>query len=108
MNRIIVISLSIIILIGIGCASKRYARKGEKFEKAGLYEMATDAYLQSLAKRKDNIDAIVGLKRAGQHVVDENCTTVVKSYQVDDQKKQYTYILKLTPLGTGLPNMVWN
>jgi len=27
---------------------------------------------------------------------------------VDDQKKQYTYILKLTPLGTGLPNMVWN
>ena len=40
MNKIIVF-LSILLLL-TSCASKRYAKKGAKFEEAGLYEDAAE------------------------------------------------------------------
>jgi len=83
---------SIVILAG-GCASKKYAKKGMKFEQAGLWQQATDAYFRSLMAKRDNIDAIIGLKRAGQHVLDEQSLEVIKAYENDDLKGTvYKYI----------------
>ncbi|MGC8802857.1 MAG: hypothetical protein ACP5PS_03660, partial [Bacteroidales bacterium] len=100
MNRLLVVCLFAVVVIFTGCASKRYARKGAKFEKAGLWEMAAQSYLQSLSRKSDNIDAIVGLRRAGQRVVDENCANVVKAYQAEDLKRTVYIYLKTDSLRT--------
>lgn len=64
-----------------------------KFEQAGLWEQAANAYIRSLTANRDNIDAIVGLKRAGQRVLDERSLKVIKAYEYDDLKQTvYSYL----------------
>ncbi|HDP75554.1 MAG TPA: hypothetical protein ENN49_06745 [Bacteroidales bacterium] len=93
MKRLLLLLLAATVLVGGGCASKKYAKKGMKFEQAGLWEQAADAYLRSLTAKRDNIDAIVGLKRAGQRVLDERSLKVIKAYENDDLKQAvYTYL----------------
>lgn len=93
MKRLLLLLLAATILIGGGCASKKYAKKGMKFEQAGLWEQAADAYIRSLTANRDNIDAIVGLKRAGQRVLDERSLKVIKAYENDDLKQTvYSYL----------------
>lgn len=93
MKRLLLLLLAATIIISSGCASKKYAKKGMKFEQAGLWEQAADAYLRSLTANRDNIDAIVGLKRAGQRVLDERSLRVIKAYENDDLKQAvYSYL----------------
>lgn len=93
MKRLLLLLLAATVLVGGGCASKKYAKKGMKFEQAGLWEQAADAYIRSLTAKRDNIDAIVGLKRAGQRVLDERSLKVIKAYENDDLKQAvYTYL----------------
>ena len=93
MKRLLLLLLAATVLVGSGCASKKYAKKGMKFEQAGLWEQAADAYIRSLTAKRDNIDAIVGLKRAGQRVLDERSLKVIKAYENDDLKQAvYTYL----------------
>lgn len=54
---------------------------------------AADAYLRSLTANRNNIDAIVGLKRARQHVLNERSLKAIKAYENDDLKQAvYTYL----------------
>lgn len=93
MKRLLLLLLAATVLVGGGCASKKYAKKGMKFEQAGLWEQAADAYIRSLTAKRDNIDAIIGLKRAGQRVLDERSLKVIKAYENDDLKQAvYTYL----------------
>ncbi|MBC7124554.1 MAG: hypothetical protein H5T24_02905 [Bacteroidales bacterium] len=93
MKRLLLLLLAATVLVGGGCASKKYAKKGMKFEQAGLWEQAADAYIRSLTAKRDNIDAIVGLKRTGQRVLDERSLKVIKAYENDDLKQTvYTYL----------------
>ncbi|MDI3527121.1 MAG: hypothetical protein PWR03_1304 [Tenuifilum sp.] len=94
MNRkLFILFIASLLMIAGGCASKKYAKKGLKFEQAGLWQQATDAYFHSLMAKRDNIDAIIGLKRAGQRVLDEQSLEVIQAYENDDLKGTvYKYI----------------
>lgn len=93
MKRFLLLTLAATLLLGSGCASKKYAKKGMKFEQAGMWELAAEAYLRSLSAKRDNIDAIIGLKRAGQRVLDERSLKVIKAYEDNDLKQTvYTYL----------------
>lgn len=60
-----------IVLLMVSCASKRYARKAEEFEKAGLYQDAAEFYYKSASKNEKNVDAKLGLRKNGQKVLEE-------------------------------------
>ncbi|MCX7985556.1 MAG: hypothetical protein N2662_01270 [Bacteroidales bacterium] len=95
MMKVRIYSLIFIILISIGCVSKRYAKKGAKFEKAGMWELATNAYLKSLSKKRDNIDAIAGLKRSGQQFINEKTENLINAYNSDNLKQTVYIYLKI-------------
>ena len=93
MNRIFPIVLLAFILVFSGCASKRLAKRGLKFEQAGMYEMAADYYYQSVIAKPSNIDAVIGLKKNGQRLLDEKSLRVQKSYfNNNDRETVYAYI----------------
>ncbi|HSA05421.1 MAG TPA: hypothetical protein P5145_07515, partial [Tenuifilaceae bacterium] len=76
-----------------GCASKKYAKRGDKYEQAGMWESAAEAYMRSLASKRDNIDALVGLKRTGQKTIDEKTLKMMKAYETDGLKETvYGYL----------------
>lgn len=81
------------IAFGTSCASKRYAKKGAKFEEAGMYEMAAQSYLKSLQANNNNIDARIGLKKNGQRLLDQKVLAVHGAYDAgDDKKTVYSYL----------------
>ncbi|MBN2173852.1 MAG: hypothetical protein JW731_06960 [Bacteroidales bacterium] len=73
-------------LIIAGCASKRFTKKADKFEEAGLYQDAAEYYYEA-AKRKDsNVDAKLGLRKNGQLVLENKLFEFNKAYQQADYK----------------------
>ena len=86
---LVILLATLIVLLG-GCASKKYAKRGDKYEQAGLWELAAQSYMRSLSSKRDNIDAIVGLKRTGQKVIDDRCFKIYKAYE-NDQLKEVVY-----------------
>ncbi len=88
----LILFLSIILLI-TSCASKRYAKKATKFEKAGLYEEAANYYFQSLQKKASNVDAVLGLRKDGQIVLDRKLANFTKAYKQSEFKTAvYNYL----------------
>lgn len=94
MNRILLAVLVIgMAVLGTSCASKKYAKKGAKYEAAGMYEMAAESYFKSLQANRDNIDARIGLKKNGQRLLDQKVLAVHNAYDAgDDKKTVYTYL----------------
>lgn len=90
MKKFLPILLLIIAIIFSGCVSKRMAKRGLKFEEAGMYEMAADFFYKSMAANPKNVDAAVGLKRNGQRLIDEKSLQVHKAY-FDGNDKQTVY-----------------
>lgn len=87
---IIIIGL---VAFGTSCASKRYAKRGLKYEQAGMYEMAAQSYFMSLQAKPSNIDARIGLKKNGQRLLDQKVLTVNGAYDAGDDKKiVYSYL----------------
>lgn len=75
------------------CASKRLTNKAIELENAGLFKEAADYYYQALSKKRDNIDAKIGLKRNGQKVLDDLINKFYTSYTTKDyQNAVYHYI----------------
>lgn len=84
--------LSIIFLVA-GCASKRYTKKGEKFEEVGLYEDAANNYYEAVKRKDSNVDAKLGLRKNGQIILDQKLNDFLDSYkQRDFDKAVYEYI----------------
>ena len=55
-----------------GCSgAKSYVKKGEKLDEAGLYAEAADMYLQALQRDQKNVEAKIGLKKAGQSLLND-------------------------------------
>ncbi|MDD2550399.1 MAG: hypothetical protein PHD00_09940 [Bacteroidales bacterium] len=93
MNRIFPIVLLAFALVFSGCASKRLAKRGLKFEQAGMYEMAADYYYHSVVAKPSNVDAVIGLKKNGQRLLDEKLLRVQKSYfNNNDKETVHAYI----------------
>jgi len=87
MKRLLPLLLIPVLLLSGGCASKRYAKQGAKLESEGLYEQAAESYYKSAsAKRNNNLDALVGLKKNGQMVLDSKLIIFSKAYDSGNMK----------------------
>lgn len=87
------ISALAIIAIGPSCVSKRNAKKGIKYEQAGMYEMAAQSFYKSLLANPNNIDARIGLKKNGQRLLDQKVLAVQGAYDSgDDKSTVYKFI----------------
>lgn len=81
------------VFTAFSCASKRLTKKGQKHEAAGLYTDAAEFYYQALLKKDDNIDAKLGLKKAGQIVLDGKLGEFNKAYNMGNSKDAvYNYL----------------
>lgn len=87
---LIIISLA---LVSFSCASKRFTRKAAKMEQAGLYEQAANYYLKAFTKKNTNIDAMAGLKRTAQLVLDKKLSNFGKSYNASENEKAVYFYL---------------
>jgi hypothetical protein len=84
--------LSVILLV-VGCASKRYVKKAVKFEEAGLYEDAAEYYYQAVKKKDSNVDGKLGLRKTGQMTLDRKLADFTQAYKQADYKKAvYNYL----------------
>ena len=78
MNRLIKIlcvclfSISIVATFSSCNGAKAYVKKAMKMEEAGMMEQASAHYFTALAKKPDNVDALVGLKRTGQIILNRH------------------------------------
>ena len=52
--------------------AKAYVKKARKMEAAGMMEQAAAHYMTALRKKPENIDAITGMKRTGQIVLQQH------------------------------------
>jgi len=85
--------LMLFLLLLTGCGSRRYAKKGLEFEKAGFYEKAADMYYISAVKNPKNLKAQVGLKKNGQITLDNKLEAFMGYYNADDIKNAvYKYV----------------
>jgi len=75
-----------IVLIALSCASKRYARKAEEFEDAGLYQDAAEYYYKSVSKNEKNVEAKLGLRKNGQKVLEEQLSAFNTAHKNSNHK----------------------
>ena len=94
-TKISTIPLVVILIIlfgGQSCVSKRLARQAEKYEDAGLYEMAAENYLRSFNANPKNINAATGLRRTGQRTLEAKADLVKQAWiEGDDRETVYRY-----------------
>ncbi len=60
-----------LLLLTTSCASKRYTKKAVQYEEAGLIRNAARNYYEAVLRKKNNIEAKLGLTRTGQIYLDE-------------------------------------
>ncbi len=83
----------LILIVGISCTHKRYAKKAQKFEEQGLYQEAADWFYQSVLAKRNYLEAQIGLKRTGQHVIDDLYKNFMLAYnQGNDKQAVYHYL----------------
>lgn len=86
-------------LIAFACASKRYAKKAKELEKAGLYIDAAEMYYKSASANKENVDAMIGLRKNGQLALDKKISVFESDYRNRNVKEAvYSYNTALTYL----------
>ncbi len=87
-----ILHISIILLIFsiTSCASKRYAKQARKLDEAGLFREAAEKYYKSLVSNDKNIDALTGLQRSGQLVLQEKLD-LFKTYYQNSSIKEAVY-----------------
>jgi tetratricopeptide (TPR) repeat protein len=68
-------------------------KKAQKLEAVGMYRHASEFYYDGLERNSSNIDAIIGLKKTAQHVLDDKLETFFKAYSFEkDKEAVYSYI----------------
>lgn len=92
MKHLYLIALSIALLTGACNPSKSLYTKGKKLETAGMYREAATYYYDALRYDKRNVEAQIGLKLAGQKVLNEYFEEFFKAYNTDKNKEAvYAY-----------------
>jgi len=99
-----------LVLTGSGCnGSKAFTKRGAKMEEAGMMEQAAGFYFTAVQKDKMNTEAMQGLRRTGQWVLNDRLTAfdgamlrdekaaAVKAYEEAD-----AYFKKVDAVGVRL------
>jgi len=69
------------------------SKKGAKLEEAGQYSAAADMYYQSILKNPRNTDALIGMNRTGNKVMNEYLREFSKYAMAEDYKRAtYAYL----------------
>jgi tetratricopeptide (TPR) repeat protein len=72
--------------------SSSYYNKGTQLEQAGMTEEAARYYLLALQRNPNNVEAQIGMKKNGQHVLDEKLTNFYKAHATESWREAvYTY-----------------
>jgi curli biogenesis system outer membrane secretion channel CsgG len=70
-----------------GCSGSRsYAKKAAQLDAAGMYAEAADMYLQAVQRNAKNVEAKIGLKQAGQRLLDDKLGTFFKTVNMDQDR----------------------
>lgn len=66
--------------------AKAYVKKANKMESAGMMEQAAAHYMTALSKKPENLDAITGLNRTGQIVLQQNFASFDEAVILNDRE----------------------
>ncbi len=84
--------LVIFVLSSVACVSSKMMKRGSKMEAAGMYEDAAEYYYQAVVAKKTNIEALIGMKRTGQRVLEKKLSEFNKAYNLgNNQEAVYNY-----------------
>lgn len=75
------------LVLGACSGSKSFAKKAAKLDGSGMYAEAADMYLQSAVRNARNVDALIGLKKTGQMVLNDKLGTFFKAFSLGDDKE---------------------
>jgi len=98
-----------VLLLATSCASKKYTKKGAKFEEAGLYQDAAEYYYVAVKRKDSNVDAKLGLRKNGQLVLEQKLSDFNNAYKQGNYKEAVykyqdseTYYNKVKNVGVNL------
>ncbi len=82
-TTIIFLILAVLFLSASGCTStsSKYNKQAVKLESAGLMEEASEKYRLAVTEDKNNIDAMIGLKRTAQNILELKLVNVEQLFQ---------------------------
>jgi len=97
-------------LLAVSCTgSKKVAKKAVKLDEAGLYAEAATMYLEAVRRNRNNTDAKIGLKKAGQKLLDDKLgeffrasNTGQKELAVNSFLDSQRYLKEVAALGVTL------
>jgi len=80
--------LALVVVAGVqACnSSKSLSKKGAQLEEAGLYNDAALFYYNALLKNSSNIDARIGLSKAGQRVLNDKIDDFTKARAMEEYR----------------------
>ena len=76
------------ITLGIGCSgSKAYTKRGLKMEEVGMMPQAANFFYTAVQKKPTNTDALAGLQRAGQWVLNDHLRQFDEARMANDRAR---------------------
>ncbi len=91
------------------CVSKKLTKQAYELEQAGMITEAADHYYRALLRKNNNVDAMIGLKRTGQVVLENKLNNFYDAYlnnqvelAVNDYLDAREYEENVGELGVGL------
>ncbi|MEO8733937.1 MAG: CsgG/HfaB family protein [Flavobacteriales bacterium] len=76
------------LLLVLSCTgSKSFSKRGAKLDANGMYAEASEMYLQSAVRNAKNVDALIGLKKTGQQVLNDKLGIFFKAFNMDTDKE---------------------
>jgi curli biogenesis system outer membrane secretion channel CsgG len=79
---------SLALLLVVSCSGSRsFSKRGAKLDASGMYAEAADMYLQSAVRNAKNVDAKIGLKKTGQHVLNDKLSAFFKAFNMGSDKE---------------------
>ena len=76
------------LVLGSGCSgSKAYTKRGKKMEEVGMMPQAASFYYTAVQKKPTNTDALAGLQRAGQWVLNDHLRQFDEARMANDRAR---------------------
>ena len=85
--RLILLCFSLSLAVSTGIAQKKILKQADRLEKAGLYQDASEKYMDALYKNSTSLPGREGLKRTGQKILDEMLADYFKARNTGELQK---------------------
>lgn len=82
-----ILAVAVLLAVLAGCSGSRsYAKKATRLDAEGMYAEAADMYLQAVQRNAKNVEAKIGLKKAGQRLLDDKLSSFFKTMSMDSDR----------------------